>query len=141
MSPARILLVDNYPDALVTWAFFLRTRGYEVETARDGQSAVEIATRSRPDLIVMDLVLPRLSGCDAARRLRRDPATAAIPIIATTGNTSPAHLDEARALGFMRIMIKPCDPPQLLEEIDWALGTRSPAALVGAAATPRRLAG
>jgi CheY-like chemotaxis protein len=121
MYPARILLVDNYRDALVTWAFFLRTRGYEVITASDGIAATQIAMDMQPDLIVMDLELPGLSGCDAARRIRAALAPAPVPIIATTSNTHPAHLDEAHAVGFFRLMVKPCDPPRFLREIDRAL--------------------
>jgi two-component system cell cycle response regulator DivK len=121
---ARILLVDDYPDALLMWAFFLRTRGYHVVTATDGLAAINIAADMVPDLIVMDLMLPRISGCDAARRLRSRPRTARIPIIATTGNTHPAHLDEARTIGFVRIMIKPCDPPRMIAEIERALAAR-----------------
>jgi CheY-like chemotaxis protein len=124
MHPARILLVDDYPDALLMWAFFLRTRGHQVTTASDGLSAIDIATDMVPDLIVLDLMLPRLGGCDVARHLRRQPTTAQIPIIATTGNTHPSHLDEARSVGFVRLMIKPCDPPRLLAEIDRALAAR-----------------
>ena len=125
MLQARILLVDGYPDALDMWAFYLRTRGYDVLTAADGLSAVTIATEWRPALIVMDLVLPSLSGCEAARRLRQDPVTAAIPIIATTGDINPDHLDEARSIGFERIMIKPCEPSRLVGEIQIALAARS----------------
>jgi CheY-like chemotaxis protein len=124
MRPPRILLVDDYPDALTTWAFFLKTRGYAIDTARDGAAAIRLATADTPDLIVMDLVLPVLDGCGVARRLRLTPTTAGIPIIATTGDVSPAHLDEARSIGFFRIMIKPCDPPRLLEQIERALSEK-----------------
>src|SRR5262245_57343195 len=121
MHAARILLVDNYPDALLMWAFFLRTRGYHVITAGDGAAVLDIAPDMVPDLIVLDLMLPGIGGCEVARQLRRHPATARVPIIATTGNTRPSHLDEARSIGFVRIMVKPCDPPRLLAEIDRAL--------------------
>ena len=124
MIPSRILLVEGYPDAREMWAFYLRTRGFEVRSAGDGISAVRLASEWQPDLIVMDLVLPIMNGCEAARRLRASPATADIPLLATTGDTQPAHLDEARSIGFVRIMIKPCDPPRLVDEINAALAAR-----------------
>jgi CheY-like chemotaxis protein len=117
MSP-RLLLVDDYRDALDMWAVYLRARGYEIETASDGPSAVRVAAETLPDLIVMDLVLPGLNGCEAARQLRARPETARIPLIATTGNTEPEELERARRAGFATIMIKPCDPPGLVGEIE-----------------------
>ncbi|MEO7190460.1 MAG: response regulator [Vicinamibacterales bacterium] len=125
MLHSRILLVDDYADALEMWAFYLRTRGYNVLSAADGVTAVDIARDWLPHLVVMDLTLPGISGCEAARRLRGHVATAAIPIVATTCDIRPDHLDEARSIGFARIMIKPCDPPRLLHEIQIALSARA----------------
>ncbi len=119
--PARLLLVDDYRDALDMWAVYLRARGYDVSTAADGLAAVRAAAELLPDLIVMDLALPIMNGCDAARELRARPETAGIPMIATTGNTHPAELDRARRAGFAAIMIKPCDPPGLVGEIERVL--------------------
>jgi CheY-like chemotaxis protein len=126
MQPARILLVDAYRDALFMWAFYLRTRGFDVVTASQGRDALQVAYAEEPDLVVMDLILPDVSGFTAARQLRTDSRTAQIPIIATTGDTHPAHLDEARSIGFVRIMIKPLDPPRLVHEIQSALAARMP---------------
>ncbi len=122
---ARVLLVDDYRDALDMWAVYLRTRGFDALTASDGSSAVRIATETVPDVIVMDLVLPGISGCEAARLLRAQPATAHIPIIATTGNTNPIELAAAARVGFAAIVIKPCDPPGLVGEIVRALAERA----------------
>lgn len=119
--PARLLLVDDYRDALDMWAVYLRARGFEISTATDGPSAVRVAVETVPDLIVMDLVLPGLNGCEAARQLRARPDTARIPIIATTGNTHPVELERARHAGFATIMIKPCDPTALVGEIERVL--------------------
>ena len=122
---ARVLLVDDYRDALDMWAVYLRTRGFDTLTASDGPSAVRIATETVPDLIVMDLVLPGINGCEAARLLRAQPVTAHIPIIATTGNTNPRELAVAAHVGFAAIVIKPCDPPALVGEIVRALAERA----------------
>ena len=115
---ARVLLVDDYPDALETWGLYLRTCGFDVITAVNGNEAVEAATAQKPDVIVMDLELPGISGFEAARRLRGMPETAAIPLIAATGYSHRSQLDEARQAGFDVILVKPCDPGELVAEIE-----------------------
>ena len=107
---ARILLVDDYPDALETWGLYLRTCGFEVITATNGHEAVDVAMTQKPDVIVMDLELPGISGFEAARRIRRTSETAAIPLIAATGYSHGHQLAEARQAGFDVILVKPCDP-------------------------------
>jgi len=114
----HILIVDDYPDALDMWAIYLRAMGYEVSTAGDGQVALAEAERVHPDAIVLDLELPRISGFDVARRLRANPETAHIPLIAATGYSHVAQLDRARDAGFDQIVVKPCDPDLLVEEIE-----------------------
>ncbi len=119
MSAGRhILIVDDYPDALDIWAIFLRSSGYRVSTAADGAEAIEKAEQLLPDLIVLDLELPRISGFDVARRLRSNPETRSIPMIAATGYSHIRQLDRARDAGFDQIVVKPCDPDLLIEEIE-----------------------
>lgn len=118
MPPTRILLVDDYPDALEIWGLYLRSQGYAVETAEDGLSAVEQAHRSAPDLIVLDLELPGITGFEAALRLRRSTATRKIPLIAATGYSHVKQLDHARECGFDAIVVKPCEPSTLVSEIE-----------------------
>ena len=114
----HILIVDDYPDALDIWALYLRSLGYRVSTAGDGAAALAQAERLHPDLIVLDLELPLISGFEAARRLRANPDTQSIPLIAATGYSHATQLDRARAAGFDHIVIKPCDPDALVEEIE-----------------------
>ena len=114
----HILIVDDYPDALEIWALYLRSLGYRVSTAADGVSALEQAQRFLPDLVVLDLELPRMSGTDVARRLRANPDTRYIPLIAATGYSHSRQLDAARTAGFNRIVVKPCEPDVLVEEIE-----------------------
>jgi CheY-like chemotaxis protein len=121
-ASGRILLVDDYPDALETWGLFLRMKGYQVLTAPDGRTAVQAAIAERPDLIVMDLDLPVMSGVEAARVLRQRPDTAEIPMIAATGFSHKSQLDEAEHAGFNVILIKPCEPEALIDHIERLLG-------------------
>jgi two-component system, cell cycle response regulator DivK len=124
MAVTRILLVDDYSDALEIWEWYLRSQGYEVLTASNGLEAVQLAKSAHPDVIVMDLQLPGLSGCDAARELRTTQLTTNIPLIAATGFSHDRQLAEARAAGFDQIVIKPCDPDRLVTEIERVLFTR-----------------
>jgi two-component system alkaline phosphatase synthesis response regulator PhoP len=117
MAEILVLIVDDYRDALDLWEWYLRSRGFRVLTATNGADAVQLAKTVHPDVVVMDLQLPRLNGCDAARLLRATPETKHIPLIAATGFSHDRQLDEARAAGFDRIVVKPCDPARLVDEI------------------------
>jgi len=124
MPARRILLVDDYRDALEVWEWYLRSQGYDVVTASNGYDAVRLAKSTHPDVIVMDLQLPGLSGCDAAREIRTTEPTTEIPLIAATGFSHDRQIAEARAAGFDQIVIKPCDPSQLVDEIERVLAAR-----------------
>lgn len=126
MSAKHILIVDDYPDALDIWAIYLRACGYRVSTAADGASAIAQAERLLPDLIVLDLELPRVSGFDVAKRLRAHPETQDIPLIAATGYSHVRQLDRARAAGFDQVLVKPCDPDTLIREIERLLPSHPP---------------
>jgi CheY-like chemotaxis protein len=116
----RILLVDDYFDALEMWALCLRQCGYDVLTAADGLQAVEVVMAERPDLVVLDLDLPGISGLEVARRLRAFPPTAKIPLIAATGYSHIRQLESA-AQDFAAVLVKPCEAVTLVREIERAL--------------------
>jgi two-component system cell cycle response regulator DivK len=123
MRGKHILIVDDYPDALDIWALYLRSMGYDVSTASDGAEAIAQAERIHPDLIVLDLELPRVSGYDAAKRLRTNSETQHIPLIAATGYSHAQHLNRARDAGFDEIVVKPCDPDALVDVIERLLAS------------------
>lgn len=114
----HILIVDDYADALDIWEIYLSAAGYRVSTAIDGASAIAKAHQLLPDLIVLDLELPGISGFEAARALRSDAETADIPLIAATGYSHLRQLDLAREVGFDAVVVKPCDPDMLIAEIE-----------------------
>ena len=113
----HILIVDDYPDALDILALYFRSLGYLVSTASNGAAAISQAEQSLPDLIVLDLELPEISGFDVAKHLRANPDTQAIPLIAATGYSHRGQLDRAQSAGFDHIVIKPADPDVLAKEI------------------------
>ena len=114
----HILIVDDYPDALDILAIYLRSIGFRVSTAVDGAEAIAAAESLAPDLIVLDLELPGVSGFEAARAIRRRPDTRDIPIIAATGYSHQRQLALAREAGFDRIVVKPVEPDLLVDEIE-----------------------
>ena len=118
VAATRILLVDDYPDALEIWGLYLRAMGYDVVEADDGLKAVAQAHRHHPDIIVLDLELPGITGFEAAIRLRNSAETRHIPLIAATGYSQATQLDQARASGFDAIVVKPCEPALLVAEIE-----------------------
>jgi len=112
-----ILLVDDYVDALPAWEIFLQAEGFDVVTAASGPEALSTVNASSPDLVVLDLALPGISGCDVARALRSDAATKHIPLIAATGFSDAVQLEQARLAGFDTVLVKPCDPTELAARI------------------------
>ncbi len=97
------------------YGLYFKSKGCLVYTATDGEVAVDRAIAVRPDVIVLDLAMPRVDGWAAAERLRRSPATRGIPIIAVTANYSAR--DNARLSGFDAFMTKPCLPQRLWNEV------------------------
>jgi two-component system, cell cycle response regulator DivK len=107
---------DN-PDNRDIYVQFLTYAGLRVEEAENGQQALDKAFTLRPDVIVMDLSLPGLDGWEATRRLKRDPRTRDIPVIALTGHALAGHSKVAFDAGCDAFITKPCLPERLLEEI------------------------
>lgn len=113
---ATVLLIDDFPDALEVWEIFLTAAGFRVLSAEDGAAGLDLARRERPDVVVMDLQMPGLSGTEVAKQLRADDETRSIPLIASTGRARMSTQD-ARDAGFDSLLVKPCDPDDVVAEI------------------------
>ncbi len=116
MKP-KILVVDDEPDALEVIAFKLKEAGYVALTAGDGVRAVELVRDERPALVVLDLMLPKLDGLEVCKLLRRDPATAGIPIIMLTARAAEMDRIVGLELGADDYMTKPFSPRELVLRI------------------------
>jgi two-component system cell cycle response regulator DivK len=117
MRRPRILLVDDFPDNREMYALYLEYAGFEVAEAATGYEALAQAFAQIPDLIVMDLSLPGLDGWEATRRLKSDPRTSQIPVLALTGHALDGYSQGARDAGCDAFVIKPCLPEELAAEI------------------------
>jgi CheY-like chemotaxis protein len=122
-APVRTLLyVEDNPDNLDLIEHILSDRpDLHLLTAQAGELGMELALKHQPALILMDLNLPGITGTDAMKRLRADPATAHIPIIALSANAMPQDIKKAIEAGFSGYITKPFEIPQLLEGLDAAL--------------------
>jgi two-component system cell cycle response regulator DivK len=118
-----VLVVDDDLDARLIYRRYLTVKGCSVYTARDGSVGVEIAKRRKPDLIVMDLAMPRLNGWAAAAELKQSPQTRAIPILILSAVPTSSY--EARAAGCAGYLAKPCLPELLWMEIQLLLHPES----------------
>jgi DNA-binding response OmpR family regulator len=118
MPMQRILVVDDEVDVLELVTYNLRRAGYEVSLATNGLDAIDLARSQRPDLIILDLMLPEVHGFDVCDVLRKDPTTANIPIIMLTAWAS----DSARVLGLEvgadDYITKPFSPRELVLRVN-----------------------
>jgi two-component system cell cycle response regulator DivK len=117
MKPKTILYVeDNEFNRKIVRQLLART-SYRLREATDGESGVKAAQESPPDLILMDVQLPRMSGLEATRQLRGDPRTAAVPIIVITSYALSGDAEKARDAGATSYLAKPYSPRDLLAKI------------------------
>jgi two-component system cell cycle response regulator DivK len=112
-----VLLVEDTEDSRELYEQALSVSGFRVEVAVDGLEAIEKAKGLKPDVIVMDLSLPRLDGWDATRRIKRHPDTKDIPVIALSGHVVEQSKQKAFAAGCTGYLTKPCRPEMLVAEI------------------------
>jgi len=122
--PSLVLVVEDYQDAREMYAAYLQFSGYEVAEAVDGVEAIEKALELMPDIILMDLALPKMDGWEATRRLKSDDRTRHIPIVALTGHALAGHAEGARQAGCDAFVTKPCLPDALVAEIQRMLALR-----------------
>jgi len=118
----RILAVDDEPHILKLVAFSLKSGGYEVLEACDGLSAIQVAIAEKPDLILMDVMMPALDGYEACRRLKADPETAGIPVIMLTAKTQASEQQAGEDSGATQYICKPFAPKDLVAQVREFLG-------------------
>lgn len=122
-----VLVVEDYQDAREMYATYLQFSGFRVAEASNGLEAIEKTRELMPDLILMDLALPKMDGWEATRRLKADERTRHIPIVALTGHALAGHADGARQAGCDAFVTKPCLPDAVVAEIQRMLAFRNSA--------------
>jgi CheY-like chemotaxis protein len=112
-----VLVVEDYQDAREMYSAYLQFSGYRVAEATNGLEAIEKTLELMPDIILMDLALPKVDGWEATKRLKSDERTKHIPIVALTGHALAGFADGARAAGCDAFVTKPCLPDALVAEV------------------------
>jgi two-component system phosphate regulon response regulator PhoB len=121
----RVLVVDDEPDVLLLCRLNLEQRGHEFLAAAEGHKALELARERQPDVIVLDLMLPGISGYDVLEALQRDAETSGIPILVLTAKSLRADRDRSHGLGASAFLTKPFLPVDLCEMVESLLVTES----------------
>ncbi len=117
MTKARILLVDNQPDLVKAVSKRLEIEGYEVLAAKDGEEGLETARLEQPDLIILDLMLPKLSGLEVCKLLKHDSHCQKIPIVMLTARVQSKDEKLSLEAGADAYVRKPFEAHELLEQI------------------------
>jgi twitching motility two-component system response regulator PilH len=118
---AHILVVDDSPTEVHALKTMLERHNYQVTTAGSGEEGVRLAKTMKPDLILMDVVMPRLNGFQATRQLCKEPATAAIPVIIVSTKEQQADTVWASRQGAKGYIVKPVNENELLGSIKLTL--------------------
>lgn len=113
----KVLVVDDEPHIVRLVSFALSNHGFDVIDASDGEQAIEIARRERPDIILMDVMMPVMDGLEASRRLKGDPETAAIPIVMLSAKSQKYEQAAGLEGGAERYIVKPFTPKELVGEV------------------------
>ena len=120
---ATILIVDDSPTEAHVLKGMLEKNGFEIETAENGTEGIERAKETKPDLILMDVVMPGLNGFQATRQLTKDPETSSIPVIIVTTKDQETDRVWGMRQGAKDFLTKPVSEKTLMEKINAALAT------------------
>lgn len=122
----RILIVDDEPNIVVSLEFLMRREGYEVSVARDGEEGLASIRDELPDLVLLDVMMPKLNGYDVCQQVRSDPAFAGIRIVLLTASSArSADVDKGLALGADAYIPKPFGTRDLVIQVNSLLDSES----------------
>jgi two-component system phosphate regulon response regulator PhoB len=121
----RVLIVEDEAVILRLLEVNFRLAGFEVETAARGEEALAKAAASPPDVAILDIMLPGLSGLEVCERLRAAPETADVPVVMLSARTQDEERERSYALGVVAYVTKPFEPAELVEVVRRALGAPS----------------
>ena len=117
----RILIVDDEPNIVVPLEFLMKREGYEVEVAGDGQAALDAVARGAPDLVILDVMLPRMSGFEVCRQLRADSRWRGLKILMLTAKGRDSEMEKGLGLGADAYVTKPFSTRDLVARISGLL--------------------
>jgi DNA-binding response OmpR family regulator len=122
MEKRRVLIVDDEPNIVTALEFLLERRGYEVLVATNGEEALEIAGRCRPDVMLLDVMMPARSGYEVCQRVRERPDLRHVKVVMLSAKGREAEVSKGLSLGADLYITKPFSTSELVERIDELLG-------------------
>ncbi|MDM7456148.1 MAG: response regulator [Tepidimonas sp.] len=120
----RILIVDDEPNILISLEFLMKREGYEVQVARDGEEGLALASTWRPDVVLLDVMMPRKSGFDVCQAIRADAALAGMRIVMLTAKGRDTDVAKGLALGADTYLTKPFSTQELVRRVRELLGAQ-----------------
>lgn len=127
----NVLVVDDEPDILELISYNLKREGYSVTAVATGEAAIEALRRLRPDLVVLDLMLPGVNGLEVCRRIKTDPKLSGIPVVMLTARSEDTDIIEGLETGADDYITKPFNPKVLMARVRSALRRGDPTGSVG----------
>ncbi len=121
-SKRTIMVVDDNPDIVIIVTSILEAKGYVVQSASSGQEALSLLKGQKPDLIILDIMMPQMDGLEVLTRLKADQSTASIPVILLTAKIQENDIIAGYKAGAEYYITKPFTPTQVLEGINLILG-------------------
>lgn len=118
MNKPVVLIVDDEPDVVTMWQRSLLMEGFDVLCAYDGISAVDMAEVDKPDLVLLDIMMPMMSGYDVCRQIKANPITEHIPVLCVTSAQSAEVRENVEAAGAQGLLIKPFATRELVAQIN-----------------------
>ena len=114
----RVLIVDDEPSILISVEFLMKREGYEVSVARDGDLALERIREERPDLVVLDVMMPKLNGFEVCEAVRADPGLSGVRILMLTAKGREAEMTKGLSVGADAYIAKPFSTRDLVDRVN-----------------------
>lgn len=120
--PKKILIVDDEPNIVLSLEFLMKREGFEVQRAGDGEQALEMLAADPPDLMILDVMMPRKNGFEVCSEVRADPGLKSLPILMLSAKGREAEMNKGVALGADAYITKPFSTHELVDQVNRLLG-------------------
>lgn len=120
--PKKILIVDDEPNIVLSLEFLMKREGFEVQRAGDGEQALEMLAADPPDLMILDVMMPRKNGFEVCSEVRADPGLKNLPILMLSAKGREAEMNKGLALGADAYITKPFSTHELVDQVNRLLG-------------------
>ncbi|MEL0585468.1 MAG: response regulator [Candidatus Thiodiazotropha sp. (ex. Lucinoma kazani)] len=117
--PKKILIVDDEPNIVLSVEYLMKREGYQVITANDGQTALELLSKTMPDLLILDVMMPRKNGFEVCSDIRADPTLSGLPILMLSAKGREAEIKKGVSLGADAYITKPFSTHDLVNMGSW----------------------